>query len=250
MKKNPIETMSLQQTIDFLEKYHGISYTVDDLARLVFEDKISPVFWKDNIKVIYHNIDDEPMHFELSGYFRINVNQFKDLTTNKTELFKNITTHRIIEQTNLSKSEDKIIEGHSVIVAPVYHDDTDYYNDNICINLSDVCFFVEEVNNLFLSTDSFTKEGFWDGLDKHSYPPELHLAIILWQKIYLDGEIKNRNLDNHSDRFNTMVNRMELQDISDAMSKRLTKITTPLSKKQTNEISSLKKIKGLKVDLD
>jgi hypothetical protein len=49
------------------------------------------------------------------------------------------------------------------------------------------------------------------GKDDRVYPPELHLALMIWQRIYLDNELKNNHLSHHSDKFKVIASRMNLK---------------------------------------
>ena len=74
----------------------------------------------------------------------------------------------------------------------------------------------------------------WQSISKDDrvYPPELHLALMIWQRIYLDNELKNNHLSHHSDKFKVIANRMNL-DPTSTLGKRIAIIiNTAYSKNQ------------------
>ncbi len=96
---------------------------------------------------------------------------------------------------------------------------------------------------------SVTSNNFydWQSMNEYKYPPELHLAIMIWRKIYIDREIQNNHIDNHSDRFNTICQKIGVNknNVSNAMIERLQTITTPQGNKTKKDVDKLKTIKGL-----
>ncbi len=87
----------------------------------------------------------------------------------------------------------------------------------------------------------------WQSMNEYQYPPELHLAIMIWKKIYIDREIQNNHIDNHSDRFNAICKKIGVNkdNVSKAMIERLQTITTPQTNKTKKDIAKLKTIKAL-----
>lgn len=72
----------------------------------------------------------------------------------------------------------------------------------------------------------------WQNMSEHIYPPELHLALMIWQRIYLDNELKNNHLNYHTDKFKVIANRMNL-DPNSTLGKRIAMIiNTAYSKNQ------------------
>lgn len=74
----------------------------------------------------------------------------------------------------------------------------------------------------------------WQSIGKNEniYPPELHLALMIWQRIYLDNELKNNHLNYHTDKFKVIANRMNL-DPNSTLGKRIAMIiNTAYSKNQ------------------
>lgn len=70
------------------------------------------------------------------------------------------------------------------------------------------------------------------GKDENIYPPELHLALMIWQRIYLDNELKNNHLSYHSDKFKVIANRMNLDPESSLGRRVAMLINTARSKNQ------------------
>lgn len=93
----------------------------------------------------------------------------------------------------------------------------------------------------------------WQGMNQYTYPPELHLAMIIWRKIYVLNEIENRHITDHSQRFNIIAEKIGLDKgiHGTALISRLGKITNPQINKQKGDIENLKVIKELNIkDLD
>jgi len=93
----------------------------------------------------------------------------------------------------------------------------------------------------------------WQAMTSFTYPPELHLAIIIWEKNYILNEINNPHMKDHSQRFSIITKNLGLDEtiLSAALIDRLSKITNPQINKQKNDIDNLKSIKGLNIkDLD
>ena len=74
------------------------------------------------------------------------------------------------------------------------------------------------------------------GENENIYPPELHLALMIWQRIYLDNELKNKHLNHHSDKFKVIANKMNLKPNS-SLGKRVEMIINTARSK--NEQASL-----------
>ncbi|MGP5505113.1 coiled-coil domain-containing protein [Psychrobacter celer] len=66
----------------------------------------------------------------------------------------------------------------------------------------------------------------WQNMSEHVYPPELHLALMIWQRIYADGELKESHphITSHAGKFELIAKRMNL-DPTRELGKRIEKIT-------------------------
>ena len=66
----------------------------------------------------------------------------------------------------------------------------------------------------------------WQNMSEHIYPPELHLALMIWQRIYADGELKESHphITSHAGKFELIAKRMNL-DPTRELGKRIEKIT-------------------------
>ena len=97
-------------------------------------------------------------------------------------------------------------------------------------------------NNLFFDFD-------WQPIDEYKYPPELNLALIIWNKAYLTDDIKNAHITDHSAKFDLIASRIGLNKNTHggALIDRLKKITTPQIKKQGADIEKLRTIEGLNI---
>ncbi|WP_218690304.1 hypothetical protein [Psychrobacter sp. BF1] len=93
----------------------------------------------------------------------------------------------------------------------------------------------------------------WKGSSQYDYPPELHLALIIWEKSYILNEIDNPHIKDHSDRFGIIAGKIGLDKTihGAALISRLSKITNPQINKQKKDVENFKIIKGLNIkDLD
>lgn len=93
----------------------------------------------------------------------------------------------------------------------------------------------------------------WQAMNQYNYPPELHLAILIWEKSYILNEISNRHITDHSQRFKIIGEKIGLDKAihGGALISRLSKITNPQINKQKGDIENLKIIKELNIkDLD
>lgn len=93
----------------------------------------------------------------------------------------------------------------------------------------------------------------WQAMNQYNYPPKLHLAMIIWEKIYILNEIGNQHITDHSQRFNIIARKVGLDKAihGEALINRLGKITNPQSNKPKNDVKNLKVIKELNIkDLD
>lgn len=93
----------------------------------------------------------------------------------------------------------------------------------------------------------------WKGSSQYDYPPELHLALIIWEKSYILNEIDNPHIKDHSDRFGIIAGKIGLDKTihGAALISRLSKITNPQINKQKKDVENFKAIKGLYIkDLD
>lgn len=90
----------------------------------------------------------------------------------------------------------------------------------------------------------------WQSMKSYIYPPELHIAIIMWEKMYASDELISQHLTRHSDRFRNVAKKMGLtkESVSVALIDRLKKITTPQDKKQSADFKKLKSILDFRND--
>lgn len=94
--------------------------------------------------------------------------------------------------------------------------------------------------------DKLIHEAFSE-MDSKIYPLELHLAIVIWIKIYLSKELTNNYLTKHSERFKIIINKAKenQSDLSDALLDRLQKVTTPKHNKSHNGNQQIEAIKDI-----
>ena len=84
----------------------------------------------------------------------------------------------------------------------------------------------------------------WQSMESYIYPPELHIAIIMWEKMYVSDEITSQHLTEHYARFRNIAIKMGLtkDSASVALIERLRTITTPQDKKPAPYLEKLKSI--------
>lgn len=89
----------------------------------------------------------------------------------------------------------------------------------------------------------------WENANQYTYPPELHLALILWEKIYISEKTSNLHINKHSDRFNLASNKIGLDPkiYGAAIIDRLKTVTNPQKNKPKKEIENFSKIKMLDI---
>ena len=66
----------------------------------------------------------------------------------------------------------------------------------------------------------------WQNMSEHIYPPELHLSMMIWQRIYADEELKESHphITSHAGKFELIAKRMNLNPDKE-LGKRIEKIT-------------------------
>lgn len=130
---------------------------------------------------------------------------------------------------------------------------------SLTIQLNDALNIIKKNNEVNCSlddlivTDKKSQSYDWQTMNSYTYPPELHLAMIIWEKIYILNEIDNKYVTDHSQRFNIIAGKLGLDKAihGEALINRLSKITNPQSNKPKNDVENLKVIKDLNIkDLD
>lgn len=87
----------------------------------------------------------------------------------------------------------------------------------------------------------------WQNMSKYTYPPELHLAIEVWERYYQADKANETNLFNAA-RFNKISTDLHLQEGN--LKKRIRTILTPLLSKTKSEdlIQNFKDINTIHID--
>lgn len=75
----------------------------------------------------------------------------------------------------------------------------------------------------------------WYNLDRAVYPPELHLALVLWQQMYQSNKIKNIHHNSHNSRFEVAAKSLGLKPKS-SLGGRLNTVTNPVKSKMEQYI--------------
>lgn len=88
----------------------------------------------------------------------------------------------------------------------------------------------------------------WQSIGKNEniYPPELHLALMIWQRIYLDNELNNLHLNSHNSKFEVIAKKINL-DHETTLGKRVAMLINTANSKndQTTLANQLRAIEQL-----
>jgi len=77
----------------------------------------------------------------------------------------------------------------------------------------------------------------WQNMSEHVYPPELHLALMIWQRIYVDNELKDSHITSHGGKFKVIAKRLGLNP-DNTLGKRVAMlINTAHSKNKQDELA-------------
>ena len=77
----------------------------------------------------------------------------------------------------------------------------------------------------------------WQNMSEHIYPPELHLALMIWQRIYVDNELKDSHITSHGGKFKVIAKRLGLNP-DNTLGKRVAMlINTAHSKNKQDELA-------------
>ncbi|KRU21610.1 coiled-coil domain-containing protein [Psychrobacter piscatorii] len=79
----------------------------------------------------------------------------------------------------------------------------------------------------------------WQNMSEHVYPPELHLALMIWQRIYVDNELKDSHITSHGGKFKVIAKKLGLNP-DNTLGKRVAMlINTAHSKNKQDELADL-----------
>ena len=79
----------------------------------------------------------------------------------------------------------------------------------------------------------------WQNMSEHVYPPELHLALMIWQRIYVDNELKDSHITSHSGKFKVIAKKLGLNPDSTLGKRVAMLINTAHSKNKQDELADL-----------
>ena len=77
----------------------------------------------------------------------------------------------------------------------------------------------------------------WQNMNEHIYPPELHLALMVWQRIYWDNELKDSHITSHNGKFETIAKKVNLNPKSTLGKRVRMVINTAHTKKKQSELA-------------
>lgn len=77
----------------------------------------------------------------------------------------------------------------------------------------------------------------WQNMSEHIYPPELHLALMVWQRIYWDNELKDSHITSHNGKFEAIAKKINLNPKSTLGKRVRMVINTAHTKKKQSELA-------------
>lgn len=77
----------------------------------------------------------------------------------------------------------------------------------------------------------------WQNMSEHIYPPELHLALMVWQRIYWDNELKDSHITSHNGKFEAIAKKVNLNPKSTLGKRVKMVINTAHTKKKQSELA-------------
>lgn len=77
----------------------------------------------------------------------------------------------------------------------------------------------------------------WQNMSEHIYPPELHLALMVWQRIYWDNELKDSHITSHNGKFEAIAKKINLNPKSTLGKRVRMVINTAQTKKKQSELA-------------
>lgn len=77
----------------------------------------------------------------------------------------------------------------------------------------------------------------WQNMSEHIYPPELHLALMIWQRIYIDNELKNSHISSHGGKFEVIAKKIGLTPDNTLGNRVAMLINTAHSKNKQDELA-------------
>ena len=236
--------ISVSELIEVITNYSDgneddvITYLVqgqDADSILVHKKTITSGYYDINHDFIVFLTDDElePLNFtELSNKFDLSTHY---LTKNELAKVRNI------EQLNIEWLSDFNCER--------VKDDKEVVRSEAQLSNIEVIQKLKKENNelrqkLAQSNIGISMGHDWQSMESHIYPPELHIAIIMWEKMYISDEITSQYLTKHSARFRNIAIKMGVtEDLAPvALIDRLQTITTPQDKKPSSYLETLKSI--------
>ena len=75
------------------------------------------------------------------------------------------------------------------------------------------------------------------GKDEHIYPPELHLALMIWQRIYVENELKEKHIPSHNGKVSAIARKMGLNPDNTLGRRVAMLINTAHSKNKQDELA-------------
>ena len=77
----------------------------------------------------------------------------------------------------------------------------------------------------------------WQNMSEHIYPPELHLAMMIWQRIYVDNELKDSHITSHGGKFKVIAKKLGLNPDNTLGRRVAMLINTAHSKNKQDELA-------------
>lgn len=77
----------------------------------------------------------------------------------------------------------------------------------------------------------------WQNMSEHIYPPELHLAMMIWRRIYVDNELKDSHITSHGGKFKVIAKKLGLNPDNTLGRRVAMLINTAHSKNKQDELA-------------
>lgn len=77
----------------------------------------------------------------------------------------------------------------------------------------------------------------WQNMSEHIYPPELHLALMIWQRIYVENELKEKHIPSHNGKVSAIAKKMGLNPDNTLGRRVAMLINTAHSKNKQDELA-------------
>ncbi|KAA0924782.1 hypothetical protein FQ082_09290 [Psychrobacter sp. ANT_H56B] len=234
---NEVKTANIQgyfQSKSLIKSFGNSAGISKDFSYEAFKIFELPSIYKfDPTAFTYFLLDNEKVHSRDLRFVKADLDIFFNNQPHKVE--KELQARLELARNSFRKQQDEIT--------------------SLKTQLNNALDIIEKNNKVDCSLENFTvtdkelQSYDWQKMNPYTYPPELHLAMMIWEKSYILNEIENRHITDHSQRFDIIAEKIGLdKDVhGGALISRLSKITNPQINKQKGDIEKLKVIKDLNI---